>query len=110
LLIDSILTNLGIKFKPQYKIKECRNKRPLPFDFGILNEDSSLKGLIEFHGRQHKEIVEVFGGIKGFKETQKRDKIKSDYCETNNIPLLVIWYDQIDKVESLIRVHLNRIL
>lgn len=43
-----------INFKEQYKIKECRNKRVLPFDFAIF-ENNKLLCLIEYDGSQHFE-------------------------------------------------------
>jgi len=37
-----------------------------------------------------------------FIETKKRDKIKTEYCLSHNIPLLRIKYDQFDNIEQTI--------
>ena len=48
----------------------------------------SLKAGIEYQGKQHYEKVELFGGEKGFEETQKRDNIKKIKCKQNEVILL----------------------
>ena len=107
LAIKECLTQKQINFKPQYKFNDCRNIKPLPFDSAILDEYNNVIGLIEADGQQHFEPVR-FGGIsqekaeKNFIETQKRDKIKTDYCLTHKIPLLRIPYWEFDNIESII--------
>ena len=48
-LIEKILISNSVKFKRQYKFKECKNKRYLPFDF-YLPDDNLV---IEYQGIQH---------------------------------------------------------
>jgi hypothetical protein len=49
--IENYLLKNEIKFQSEYRIQECKNVRPLPFDFAIwINEKLYL---IEFHGEQH---------------------------------------------------------
>jgi len=67
--ISDYLLNNNINFKYQYRIEECRDKRTLPFDFGILNNSLELIGLIEYQGEQHYKPIKYFGGEKKFKET-----------------------------------------
>ena len=43
---------------------------------------------IECQGIQHFEPCEYFGGTEGFKKQIKRDKIKKELCNVNNIRLL----------------------
>lgn len=43
---------------------------------------------------------EVHGGKSNLKNTQKHDKIKTDYCRNNNIKLLRIKYNE-DILEKL---------
>lgn len=45
---------------------------------------------IEFHGRQHFEPVEVFGGEKEFNEILKRDLNKFNLCKNNGIKIKYI--------------------
>src|ERR1700690_3546980 len=49
-------------FLREYRIKECRNILPLPFDFAIIS-DGKLRMLIEFDGPQH--FHEMLGIYKG---------------------------------------------
>ncbi len=53
-------------------------------------------------GKQHFKPVEFFGGQKAFELLQKCDKIKNNYCNTNNIPLLRVNYFQIEEEIILI--------
>jgi very-short-patch-repair endonuclease len=88
--ILKILENNNIKFIRQKKFEGCKNIRQLPFDFYLPD----LNLCIEFDGRQHYESVQDFGGDISLGETQKRDKIKTIYCEENNIKLLRIKYNE----------------
>lgn len=45
---------------------------------------------IEYHGKQHFEPVEFFGGEKAFIETLKRDKRKERLCIENNVDLILL--------------------
>ena len=88
--LNEILSDMNIDFKEQFKIKECRNIRPLPFDFAILKGER-LIALIEYDGLQH--FQKKFNvDDTNFNEQLKRDKIKDDYCKRNNIPLIRIKY------------------
>ena len=103
------LISFKVNFKREYRMAQCRNKNPLPFDFAILNNSGLLKGLIEFHGIQHFITISIFGGKNGFMGRQRNDQIKSDFCDLNRIPLLVIPYYDISKAEYLIGKFLKRI-
>lgn len=50
----------------------------------------SLKVGIEYHGQQHYEPVEYFGGKKGFMVTKERDLRKSQACKDAGI-ILIEW-------------------
>lgn len=92
--ISDYLTNKNISFTTQARFDDCRQKRPLPFDFGIVDDENMIIALIEFDGKQHFESVELWGGEEALALTQLRDQIKNQYCEDNNIPLLRIRYDE----------------
>ncbi len=92
--IESWLLTNNIRFTPQYKIPECKNKRPLPFDFAAFVNGNLM--LIEFNGIQHFQSVEHFGGEKSLKSRQRNDKIKQSFCLKHNIPFLVLDYTQND--------------
>ena len=86
--IRTYLLKIGVNFNQQHKFDDCRNIKPLPFDFYLPDYNVC----IEFDGRQHYEPINVFGGIKGFNETQINDKIKTEYCILNKIDLIRIPY------------------
>lgn len=98
----------NIKFKSQFKIDACRNKRALPFDFAIY-DNGKLIGLIEYQGKQHYKIVEHFNGEQGFKERKYNDKIKKDFCKNNDIPLLEIPFWSYDDIENIIEDFMKKI-
>lgn len=89
--INTILLEKNIQFKKEYSFDDLRgiNNGKLRFDFAIFN-NNILKGLIEFQGEQHFYPVKAFGGIETFKERTYNDQKKLDYCENNNIPLLLL--------------------
>jgi len=97
--ISSILVSNNISHLHQYTFSDCVDLRPLPFDIAIIDENQEVKLLIEFHGIQHFEPVDFYGGEEALRQTQKRDKIKKDYCQKNNIPLVEITYKQNLEIE-----------
>ena len=87
--IEKILNNLDIKYITQKTFDDCRNKNKLPFDFYI----QEYNVCIEFDGEQHYRVHKIWGYEK-FMNTQLNDKIKTDYCEKNNIHLIRIKFDE----------------
>lgn len=77
-----------IEFIYQYVFKDCKNIKPLPFDFYL----PKYNVCIEYDGGQHYKPVDKFGGEEYFEQIIKHDKIKTDYCTNNNIKLLRIPY------------------
>jgi hypothetical protein len=95
LKIRKLLLENNIEFTHHQKFKDCAYKNKLSFDFYLPN----LNMCIEYDGIQHFEPVEYFGGDKVFKLQIKKDLIKTQYCEKNNIKLVRIKYnDNILKV------------
>lgn len=104
--ILEFLKKNNINFKRQYVFEDCRNIYPLPFDFGILDENDGLLFLIEYHGKQHYEPIEWFGGEKGFEYRERLDLIKYNYCITNNIKLLVISHKEYEHIDSILKTKI----
>ena len=92
------LSKYNISFHQQFKFEDCRFKQVLSFDFYL--PDYNL--CIEYDGRQHFEIVEIFGGLEGFIDTKIRDTIKNEYCKNNNIELLRIPYFRFEEIENIL--------
>lgn len=104
--IEKILNNLNIKFEREKRFSNCRNKKPLAFDFYL----SDYKLCIEYQGKQHYE-QRGWGNKnerqKLLEETQKHDKIKQNYCKQYNIKLLEIKYINYSKIEDILKKELN---
>ena len=93
--ISEILSKNRINFKSQYKINDLKDKKLLRFDFGIIDINNNLKCLIEYNGEQHYNYRGQFKLTKEeFISAQNRDRLKSDYCNHNNIKLFIIRYDE----------------
>jgi hypothetical protein len=92
--ITHLLNDLEVEFEHQKKYKKLGRKR---FDFFI----PSINTIVEYNGIQHYEPIEHFGGIKSLKNTQKRDKIKKQYCLDNGINYEIIRYDEDTKLRVL---------
>lgn len=86
--IRNWLNGKNIKFNEQKRFRECRDKRPLPFDFFLPNHNI----LIEFDGEQHHSSRWL--GKERYKETTKRDTIKTEWANSSSYQLVRIRYDE----------------
>ena len=89
--VELLLKDLGIDYEKQKRFSSCKNKNPLPFDFYLPKENI----LIEVDGEQHyKDYYNKKTLRKGetFKERQKLDNIKNNFCRKENIKLIRIPY------------------
>jgi Zn finger protein HypA/HybF involved in hydrogenase expression len=96
LVVRNYLLNNNIEFESQKKFIDCVYQNELKFDFYLPEYNTC----IEYNGKQHYIPINYFGGEKSFKYQLIRDKIKSEYCENNNIKLIIIKYDE-DILEKL---------
>jgi hypothetical protein len=102
--INNFLTEQNIQFNPQYRFKDCKDKKTLPFDFYLPNYNIC----IEYQGQQHYKPIERFGGKEQLKYVQKHDRIKRKYCKDNNIKLIRIKYT--DNTIKVLQDNLKEIL
>lgn len=96
----------NIIFIREYKFKGCKNKKSLPFDFAIFN-DNNLYCLIEYDGEFHYKSIEIFGGEDRLEYLQQNDQIKNKYCQDNNIKLIRIPYWDFDNIEEILDKELH---
>lgn len=89
--IKRFLESHQIAFIQQHTFPELKDRRLLKCDFYLPDH----KMVIEFHGRQHYEVVHSFGGTEAFIENQRRDQLKKDFLSANNIKFLEISYREI---------------
>ena len=57
---------------------------------------------IEYDGEQHFNPDKFYGGKKGFFEIQKRDNIKNNYCNINNINLIRVSFKEFKKINEIL--------
>lgn len=105
-LIFKYLKKNSFVFEEQYRIDECKNILPLPFDFALFDSNKKLVGLIEFDGKQHFAPFRFNGcddktAIQNFNDCVLRDNIKTNYCKKKRIPLLRITYEDLQDNEWL---------
>lgn len=67
------------------------NNRKYLIDYEV--EIDGKQYFIEYNGGQHYFPVKLWGGEDGFMKQQKRDSEIVEYCEKNNIKLIIIKYD-----------------
>ena len=101
MIISRYLKEYNIDFIPQYKFDDCINKKPLPFDFYLPNNNIC----IEFDGPGHFKPIQWHGISKTkakdiYRIVRLHDKIKNEYCSKNNIRLIRIPYTDIKNVNG----------
>ena len=95
--INALLFDHGVNYQTQFWFKDLKDKKYLYFDFAIINDDSSIKCLVEYQGIQHYDpniIHEVWKD-----SPQIHDQMKRDYCKKNNITLIEIPYYDFDLID-----------
>lgn len=91
--IENFLIKNNIKYEVEKTFKWLKNIKTnnlLRLDFFLPEYNIA----IECQGIQHFKPVKWFGGEKGLKQTQNRDKIKKELCEQNNIKILYYNYNK----------------
>ena len=109
--IEKILIQNAIAYKHQQTFSNLVSEKNIHYryDFGLYY-NNKLIGLIEYHGRQHYEpstLGKYKDPLKNFDLQKERDKLKKEYCEQNNIPLLVLNKD--NELEKEILIFYERI-
>ncbi len=84
------LESKKIKYFYHKHLPGCIYKGKLFFDFYL----PKLNICIEYDGIQHFKPIDYFGGLEQFNETIKKDLIKNDFCQKNNINLIRISYKE----------------
>lgn len=98
LLISNYLDINKIEYNTQKTFKGLILTRKLKFDFYLPEYNCC----IEYDGEQHfKALSNHWGGQEGFIKRQRADRMKNDYCELYNIPLLRIRFDDKNIEESI---------
>ena len=96
--IKRILIKYNIKFNPQYLFDDCRNTKPLPFDFYLPQYNVT----IEYDGRQHYKLDCFNMSLLDLMNLKYNDNKKTQYCKDNNIKLIRIPYWDFNKIEEIL--------
>ena len=107
-IVENLLAQTNIPYKGEQKFDACRNKRKLPFDFGMKDKNGEVITLIEYDGIQHYKPVDYFGSKKRWWRGVKHDHIKDQFALSNNIPLLRVNY--MDKNNGVIEEKVKKFL
>ena len=114
--IREVLLAQNVDFQTEHSFKDRKSDigRALRDDFVVFDINHKVVGAIEFNGIQHYEPVDFAGrgkewAIERLEYMKKHDAIKSQYLHAHNIPQLIIKYDEIDKVESLVVEFLDKL-
>jgi hypothetical protein len=105
--INKYLIDKKFNFEREFKFDDCKYKRHLPFDFVVFDDLNKIKFIIEYDGILH--FQDKYKKPKEFEIHQRRDLIKTNYCITNNIPLLRIPYWDFDKIEEILTDYISKI-
>lgn len=92
-----------IIYETQKRFIDCRDKKPLPFDFYLPNYNIC----IEYDGLGHyKSNENSWRTAENVKLTQFHDSIKNEYCKKNNIKLIRIPYTEYNNIETILEKEL----
>ena len=96
--IYNLLSQLEINFCSEYKV--YINGIRYSFDFAILNNNNSIKCLIEYDGILHftQDKYHGWNTPETWEKTQLNDSIKNNWCEENHIKLIRIPYTDFNKL------------
>lgn len=110
-VISDVLTQNNVDFIFQYRIPDCKDIYPLPFDFYLPQYNL----LIEFDGEQHINpyyYITMLGeeeGNKMFLKGQYHDSIKTEYCKVHRINLLRISFKDKYNIEKIILNEIKKL-
>lgn len=108
-MVKDFLDNNNIKYIQEFRFNGCRDDLPLPFDFYLTDYNI----LIEVDGQQHFNPVPFDNdgdmALLRFKKQVEHDSIKTEYCESHNIPLIRISYKEFcsDSWKNKIRAYID---
>jgi hypothetical protein len=111
--IIQILNELGVNYIYDSPMWGVRDKNLLRFDF-IINPDSDTPAILEYDGQYHYHIVRrgrmtQEQAVAAFENGKRRDKIKDDYAEDNNLFMIRIPYWRQRDLDSIVREFVNNV-
>lgn len=102
-IICSFLKKNGINYIAEHTFSDLKDKGFLRYDFYLPEKNL----LIEYDGAQHFLFPNTLHKSRDeFESQQKRDKLKTEYAEKNNINLLRINYKDFDNILAILQEKL----
>lgn len=106
-VVEQKLRKYNISFLKEVEFNGLINpatKKKLRFDFYL----PELNICIEFDGEQHFKTIKEFDGddITLLPKRRFLDKLKNNFCKSNNIKLIRIKYTEINNINKIIK-HIN---
>lgn len=104
-IIECFLKQNEITYKKEKTFDSCKDKNRLPFDFYLIDKNI----LIEYNGQQHyRDCSGYFANALSY--VQKHDAIKVKWCKENNIPLIIIKYNEYKNRKELEQILTVKLL
>ena len=95
--IASILRKNKIEYQREKSFSDLKHGL-FRFDFYL----PSARVVVEFNGRQHYEnIKHFFKERREWQKAQEHDRRKISYCLANNIPIYIVPFWEIDKINTM---------
>lgn len=104
--IVDYLDKLGIIFEREKTFSDLKVINSLRYDFAVYHKGELLT-LIEYDGEQHFIALDFFGGEDYLLKTQEHDRLKNEYAEQNNIPILRIPYNKYDSIDEILDIYIS---
>jgi very-short-patch-repair endonuclease len=95
--VAEILLKNKIKFEREKTFNDLKDKSNLFYDFYLPEH----RTFIEYHGIQHRQSIDFFGGRNAYIERRKRDIIKLRYAINNKYLLMSIYDIPIKDMDEL---------
>ena len=100
-----------IQYIKEYRFKNCKDKRPLPFDFYLpeYNYCIEVDGEQHFYDRSERCFKTNLFTDEDFKDRKNKDNIKTKYCLDNGIKLIRLKYNLFRRNGIIIDNYKNKL-
>lgn len=101
--VETILDDMSVYYVREKRFQDCKDARPLPFDFYL----PAYNICIEVDGEQH--YVGWYHDATNLEYIAAHDQIKTAYCEDRNIRLIRLPYFELKNFKAILvkELHTN---